>query len=564
ASVLLGVQRQEMIELLLDFLAQHPDASNREELLKHTARHATPETLARCVQLARRITRDVDGQFQLLTALSDSQNAQPGNVPPSIARWASDLVREQLNQFEQLSDRGAAIAWTADDGGRWPQRQRKRGDGRSASLVDSIQRGESYTGQMRSDAFSAPAEIKFWLAGHNGFPKDNDHRKNKVRLVDAESGDVLFEAFPPRNDVARLIRWQTKGLSGRQVRVLCIDGDSASAYAWLAIGDFEPAWILSLEQNDSLLTALHWIKRLGLAEHEPRLAAYLEDERLSQQLQIEVAGAIAALRNNAEASVVLQFLGRAPSNAALTGQVIAAMMAGDPGELSKATELLAKGLPASQQREFALSWARGGADPELLVQMCGDGWISPAAVADVDVRQSLWPRLSAQSQQQFQSLTQNIDAGAAQREALKQLRQTLAAQVGDAGRGHQVFKKHCAACHQLHGEGTVVGPQLDGAITRSVDRLLEDIVTPDHNVDKAFRTTSFLLDDGRVLVGLVRAETQREISVVDSKGKNLAIDPDSIERRQESSRSLMPSNFSEVLSPAEINDLLKFIRRPKR
>jgi len=48
---------------------------------------------------------------------------------------------------------------------------------------------------------------------------------------------------------------------------------------------------------------------------------------------------------------------------------------------------------------------------------------------------------------------------------------------------------------------------------------LEDIVTPDQNIDAAFRTSSFLLDDGRVLVGLVTSETPTQITLVESSGK---------------------------------------------
>jgi putative heme-binding domain-containing protein len=93
-----------------------------------------------------------------------------------------------------------------------------------------------------------------------------------------------------------------------------------------------------------------------------------------------------------------------------------------------------------------------------------------------------------------------------------------------------------------------------------VERLLEDVVTPDRNVDRAFRTTSFLLDDGRVIAGLVTSENDAEIIVVPSSGKPVTVDPESIEQRREAGRSLMPSNMAEVLSADELGDLLRFLR----
>ncbi len=85
-------------------------------------------------------------------------------------------------------------------------------------------------------------------------------------------------------------------------------------------------------------------------------------------------------------------------------------------------------------------------------------------------------------------------------------------------------------------------------------------MTPDRNVDRAFRTTSFLLDDGRVVVGLVTNETDDEITAVEPNGKAIQIDPESIEARREAGRSLMPSNMDEVLSADEFGDLIRFVR----
>src|SRR5581483_8462125 len=49
--------------------------------------------------------------------------------------------------------------------------------------------------------------------------------------------------------------------------------------------------------------------------------------------------------------------------------------------------------------------------------------------------------------------------------------------------GKAVFEKHCAACHQIGGQGAKVGPQLDGIGNRGAERLLEDVLDPSRNVD---------------------------------------------------------------------------------
>ena len=76
----------------------------------------------------------------------------------------------------------------------------------------------------------------------------------------------------------------------------------------------------------------------------------------------------------------------------------------------------------------------------------------------------------------------------------------------DAGLGAKVFEKHCAVCHQLAGKGAKVGPQLDGIGTRGLDRLMEDILDPNRNVDQTLRVTNLALKNGQIVSGLLLRE----------------------------------------------------------
>ena len=58
----------------------------------------------------------------------------------------------------------------------------------------------------------------------------------------------------------------------------------------------------------------------------------------------------------------------------------------------------------------------------------------------------------------------------------------------DATKGAAVFEKNCAACHQLRGRGGLVAPQLDGIGNRGLERILEDVLDPNRNVDAAVCT----------------------------------------------------------------------------
>ncbi len=125
--------------------------------------------------------------------------------------------------------------------------------------------------------------------------------------------------------------------------------------------------------------------------------------------------------------------------------------------------------------------------------------------------------------------------------------------------GKLIFEKSCAVCHQLGGKGTLVGPQLDGAAKRGVERLCEDILDPSRNVDTAFRMSTLLLEGDRVLTGLVREQPDGTLQFVGQDGKATNISAESVELRRDSSKSLMPENLAEVLSDADLSALLKYL-----
>ena len=76
-------------------------------------------------------------------------------------------------------------------------------------------------------------------------------------------------------------------------------------------------------------------------------------------------------------------------------------------------------------------------------------------------------------------------------------------------------------CHTLASKGAKVGPQLDGVGIRGLDRLLEDVLDPNRNVDQNFRLTILNLKDGRVVRGLLLREEGEVYVMADDKGKEV-------------------------------------------
>ncbi|MFK8110834.1 MAG: PVC-type heme-binding CxxCH protein [Rubripirellula sp.] len=559
-SIMLGIERPAAARSILAYLAANPTANNRTDLAAHVAKHAGEESLASCIAVVRKIAgSDRTTELQFLQTLCDSQNAGPDRVAQPLREWAIDLIDREL---EYVMEQQRLLWWDFNDNGSLHYEERKLLGGDEKWLLSTLGRGEKFTGSIDSDVFNAPDQIQFWLAGHSGPPKQPAHRKNIIRLIRVSDNKVLFEATPPRNDVAKAVTWDTSKLAGQPVRITCIDNDGGSAYAWLGFGEFSPGWIHDSVGIRSLSTGLSWIAKLGLQKRLPMLEAILNRKGFSPSARIQIAETVANLKGNRQAAIVLRSI-QAARETSLIDAAINAIESGDEDRLMEVTQTLCKGLAANAQRAFVIDWVQQGANVQTLLDLVTKGWISPEALADPDVRQSILPRVSESQVARIETLTARVTVDVKRDQMVDALSESASRLKGDSISGQTLFKKHCAACHQLRGEGAIVGPQLDGAAARSKTRLMEDLLTPDRNIDQAFRTTSFLLDDGRVIVGLVTTETDQKITVVESNGKSKQLDAASIERRREAGRSLMPSNLVEVLSAQELCDLLQFITHGK-
>ncbi len=133
----------------------------------------------------------------------------------------------------------------------------------------------------------------------------------------------------------------------------------------------------------------------------------------------------------------------------------------------------------------------------------------------------------------------------------------------DVDQGKVVFTKQCAVCHQLNNEGAKVGPQLDGVGIRGLERLLEDTLDPNRNVDHAFRATKLDLKDGRNLSGLLLREEGEVYVLADNVGKEQRIPKADVDQKTTANTSAMPANLDTVMTEAEYYHLLRFLLEQK-
>lgn len=155
-------------------------------------------------------------------------------------------------------------------------------------------------------------------------------------------------------------------------------------------------------------------------------------------------------------------------------------------------------------------------------------------------------------------------------EQRKQLDTLIAARVAsfanakpDIETGANVFKMNCAACHQIKGEGGLIGPQLDGIGTRGPERLCEDILDPNRNVDAHFHLHTFTLKDGSVTAGFLKTELGEVKVIADATGKEHRLSKKDIAKSEVTPMSLMPPTFGQTMDEKAFFDLLGYLLEVK-
>jgi putative heme-binding domain-containing protein len=125
--------------------------------------------------------------------------------------------------------------------------------------------------------------------------------------------------------------------------------------------------------------------------------------------------------------------------------------------------------------------------------------------------------------------------------------------------GAKLFAKHCAACHKIGDTGGKIAPQLDGVGVRGTERLLEDILDPNRNVDAAFRARSISLKSEKTLTALMLRVEGKVLVVADLEGKEQRIPLDEIESNRETQLSAMPANFGDAIPATELYHILAYL-----
>jgi len=535
--------------------------------LKHAARFLPENRIDDLAALAQEKFRDdVDLQSALFKSVQDGLAQRGVALSAKMKTWGGELAGGLLS-----SVRGTENEWTSlpvdsnpASPNPWAVQRRKSSDGKDADFLCTLPAGETLTGVLRSKSFAAPTKLTFWMAGHDGFPDKPLQKKNFVRLRDANSLEVLMTAPAPRNDVAKSTAWDLSAHAGKQVFLELVDGDTAGAYAWLAVGRFEPA-VISLPKmtprliDERLTSAAQIALAVRDSKLEPQLASALKTSA-GVDARGGIAATLLALNTKQHLPECAEIMNDASAPDALRQRIAQAIAESNSGEGRTLVVDALRRLPERAQPKFALALAasKGGAD--ALLKEVESGRVSARLLQNQGLKEKLTASKPANATARIAALTKNLTPLNEQiQKIIDQRARAFSSAKASASAGAAVFERNCAVCHQLDGKGALIGPQLDGLGARGAERIMEDILDPNRNVDVAFRTTLFELNDGDLTSGLFRREEGEVVVYADAAGKEQSLPKKNIKARRQSELSLMPENFAEAIPTNDFNDLIAFL-----
>jgi putative heme-binding domain-containing protein len=130
----------------------------------------------------------------------------------------------------------------------------------------------------------------------------------------------------------------------------------------------------------------------------------------------------------------------------------------------------------------------------------------------------------------------------------------------DASRGRALFKKTCASCHLLYGDGAKIGPDLTGSNRANLDYILLNSVDPSFDVPASYKMVSIVTVKGRVLNGVIAEEDATRVVLKTVEQPRVVILKEDIDIRKILPRSMMPEGQLDKMKQQEVADLIKYLR----
>ncbi len=306
----------------------------------------------------------------------------------------------------------------------------------------------------------------------------------------------------------------------------------------------------------TLPLVVKWDKKGALAEvvktQIASLSATLADKAAALPERINAAKTLISIGGDA-VQVGVKPLGDQASPPELQNAIIQALDENGRADLIVASLDHLKG--ALQQAAFDAILKRPESANAALT-LIADGKLSPKDLGPANIAR-LRTHPNKAVAKRANAMMDKLNPGAKEKNALIAKFTPEVEKPGDVVKGKMYFTATCAVCHQINGEGKLVGPPLNGMGAHGPAELLVSVIDPNREVDPSFYAWNITKKNGDLLVGVIAQENTASLTLRNQVGE-FEVRKDDIKTRENTHRSLMPEGF-EMLPPEALRDILAFI-----
>jgi putative heme-binding domain-containing protein len=198
---------------------------------------------------------------------------------------------------------------------------------------------------------------------------------------------------------------------------------------------------------------------------------------------------------------------------------------------------------------------------QSMLNAIAEGKVSPTGFP-VPVRRALaTSKDKAIRDQAFKVLGAWQDSSDDVKSLIAQKKQACLTGEPDLANGKLIFTATCMVCHEFHGGGQKVGPDLIGSGRSNLDAILANVIDPNQIIGNGYENFTVSTKDGRTLAGRVVEDTPSHVKLLGAGGAAQVVPRDQVATLTNTKQSLMPMGFGNLPDTA-FRDLVWYVLAP--
>ncbi|MEO6219234.1 MAG: PVC-type heme-binding CxxCH protein, partial [Ginsengibacter sp.] len=496
------VPSQEGASFTLDYIRKHNlPQEQMVRSLEYVGRYVPPGRLDQAIAMIKsQVGDNSKKQYEIYQTIRKGMAQQGVPVSKTFKEWGSSLAKTFLQEV-----RGKDGGWThinneKDWTGLNPWnvvRQYSIGGSPPMDFIWSLH-DFSPTGILHSSDFKMPSKMSLSVY-------DNDLQYQEPNL--GVSRNVVRIRLKSNNQIIADFRHKTKqkvtekdfihpvtfDLSQFQNQLAYIEVvDSSRSPGGVGIGNFSPA-VVSLplkgpgEISAQQIRAAEIITDLKLPSMEAEMRPILQNNKGDIEARAAAAMALMAVAPKQNTALVSEAFNSITETQEMREKLVSALGLNPAHEVLTTLQKGLTGSPQFLQLSMVKELIKTQKGIALLIYAAKEKNVNGDLLNDVSIRERLLANSSTTQKADLEKIMQTESGVDERKKLIADRLKSFDSTSVTATNGRQVFSQNCSMCHQIKGEGGMIGPQLDGIGNWGQKALTEKILNPNGNIAQAFR-----------------------------------------------------------------------------